>query len=119
MLQEAIHSGKTDQETDASDLALLGVPAAAVGWLLRAPSRALKALYGRSRSEAIKAHCVECCGGSAQEPKHCPADDCPLWQYRPGASNGTSNGAPKWASSSVKGLLREILDRGKYPLSGA
>lgn len=32
--------------------------------------------------KAIRAKCVDCCGGSHYEVKLCPADDCPLWDYR-------------------------------------
>ena len=37
-------------------------------------------------SKAIKAHCVECSGGSAQEAKMCTAVGCNLWPLRFGVS---------------------------------
>lgn len=32
--------------------------------------------------KAIRAKCVECCGGSAVEVKFCEIEDCPLFPYR-------------------------------------
>ena len=37
-----------------------------------------------SPTKAIKAHCIECCGGSAAEAKQCTATKCPLWCFRTG-----------------------------------
>lgn len=34
--------------------------------------------------KAIKAHCIECCGGSYSEAKQCTATKCPLWCFRCG-----------------------------------
>lgn len=34
--------------------------------------------------KAIKAHCIECCGGSYNEAKLCTATKCPLWCFRTG-----------------------------------
>lgn len=36
--------------------------------------------------KAIKAHCMECSGGSAQEARMCTAVGCNLWPFRLGAS---------------------------------
>ena len=33
---------------------------------------------------AIKAHCYQCCGDSANEAKLCPAETCPLHKFRLG-----------------------------------
>ena len=33
---------------------------------------------------AIRAKCLDCCCGSAQEVKLCPITDCPLYPYRMG-----------------------------------
>ncbi len=33
---------------------------------------------------AIRAKCVDCCGGSKAEPKTCTAQGCPLWAFRSG-----------------------------------
>ena len=33
---------------------------------------------------AIRAHCVECCGGSYAEANKCTATGCTLWPYRMG-----------------------------------
>ncbi|MBQ3467299.1 MAG: hypothetical protein IJH21_03130 [Oscillospiraceae bacterium] len=34
--------------------------------------------------KAIRAHCVDCCGGSWKEARLCPASSCPLYPYRMG-----------------------------------
>lgn len=34
--------------------------------------------------KAIRAKCLDCCCGSANEVRLCPAQDCPLWGYRSG-----------------------------------
>jgi hypothetical protein len=31
---------------------------------------------------AVRLHCVECCGGSSNEVRHCSATSCPLWPFR-------------------------------------
>ena len=36
----------------------------------------------RTFSKAIRAYCLDCCGGSANEVKLCPAKECPLWDFR-------------------------------------
>ena len=32
--------------------------------------------------KSIRAKCLDCCCGSAQEVRLCPSDDCPLYPYR-------------------------------------
>jgi hypothetical protein len=32
--------------------------------------------------KAIRAFCLECCGGSRKEVELCSAEDCSLWLYR-------------------------------------
>ena len=32
--------------------------------------------------KAMRAKCLDCCGGSKQEVKLCEITDCPLWTYR-------------------------------------
>lgn len=34
--------------------------------------------------KAMRAKCLDCCCGSAQEVKLCPITDCPLYPYRMG-----------------------------------
>lgn len=34
--------------------------------------------------KAIRAKCIDCCGGSVYEPKHCTIKSCPLYAYRLG-----------------------------------
>jgi hypothetical protein len=35
--------------------------------------------------EVIRAKCLDCCAGSAQEVRYCVAVDCPSWPYRMGS----------------------------------
>lgn len=35
-----------------------------------------------SALKAVRAFCLECCGGSHKEVKLCPAQRCPLYAYR-------------------------------------
>jgi hypothetical protein len=37
-----------------------------------------------SPAEALRARCLDCCGGSQQEVRFCPATDCPSWPFRMG-----------------------------------
>lgn len=37
-----------------------------------------------TRREAIRAKCLDCCGGSIAEVRHCTLESCPLWRYRTG-----------------------------------
>lgn len=39
---------------------------------------------------AIKKYCVECSGFSKTEASRCPADQCPLWSFRPVIKKTTS-----------------------------
>lgn len=34
--------------------------------------------------KAIRAKCIDCCGGSVYEPKYCTISSCPLYAYRLG-----------------------------------
>lgn len=35
-----------------------------------------------SRGKAIRAKCLDCCGGSPGEVARCHITDCPLWPFR-------------------------------------
>jgi hypothetical protein len=37
-----------------------------------------------TRKQAIRAKCLDCCGGNRAEVKRCANEDCPLWPYRLG-----------------------------------
>jgi hypothetical protein len=39
-----------------------------------------------SPTEAIRAHCLDCCAGSADEVRRCMALRCPSWPFRMGKS---------------------------------
>lgn len=49
-----------------------------------------RAMTGKSKAAAVKAHCLMCCGWSRGEAVRCTAPSCPLFPYRPGASSTTS-----------------------------
>ena len=34
--------------------------------------------------KAIRAKCLDCCGGDKQEVRMCPVSDCPIFPYRMG-----------------------------------
>lgn len=36
----------------------------------------------RNPVKAIRAKCIDCCAGSSNEVKLCPAKDCPLYAFR-------------------------------------
>ena len=38
---------------------------------------------GKSRADAIKAKCIDCCCWQRDEITNCPVEVCPLWKYRP------------------------------------
>lgn len=38
----------------------------------------------QSPLKAIREKCLDCCGGQTSEVKLCPAEDCPLWNFRMG-----------------------------------
>jgi hypothetical protein len=40
----------------------------------------------RSPLQAIRAHCLDCCAGSAQEVAKCMALNCPSWDFRMGTN---------------------------------
>lgn len=41
-----------------------------------------RAMSGRSRKAAIRAHCLMCVGWLEQEVEKCTSPDCPLFHYR-------------------------------------
>lgn len=51
------------------------------------PSRGKAMDYENSRSIAIEEYCRECMQTS-RSCTDCPAPECPLWPYRPGATEG-------------------------------
>jgi hypothetical protein len=51
-------------------------------------SEIIKTWKKRSRTKAIKEHCLECSGGTTPEVTLCSLTDCPLWGYRFGNAPG-------------------------------
>ncbi len=44
-----------------------------------------------TRSKAIRAKCLDCCGGNRAEVRRCHIRDCPLWWYRMGNPSKAEN----------------------------
>ena len=42
--------------------------------------------HPKSPIKAIRAHCVDCCGGSTSEARKCTVFRCPLWAFRMGVN---------------------------------
>ena len=53
--------------------------------------------------KAVKAKCIECCGGSIHEAKKCHINDCPLWNFRP----GTRRRQPRTMSAEQRQAVSE------------
>ena len=45
----------------------------------------------QTRSKAIRAYCMGCCGGNRAEVRRCHIRDCPLWWYRMGSPSKAEN----------------------------
>jgi hypothetical protein len=73
---EATIERSDDRRTVAIQDRLSSVPKSAKGTYLRA-------VAGRSRQAAIKAHCLECVGWVRDEVRLCSSPACALWAYRP------------------------------------
>ncbi len=50
-----------------------------------------RAVAGKSRRDAVRAHCMMCCGWQSKEVELCMAPDCPLFAYRFGAPEGAED----------------------------
>jgi hypothetical protein len=71
---------------------------------------------------AARRHCLSCCGGSANEVRHCPASSCALWPYRFGkrptaADKATVNDRPVYpierklaGASGLRAIRRRCID---------
>ena len=45
----------------------------------------------RSRKQAIRNKCIDCCGGVRAEVRKCSATNCPLWPFRLGTEQKGSS----------------------------
>ena len=65
-----------------------------------------------NRSQAIKAHCLECSGDSAKEVTLCVMFDCPLYPYRFGNSPGAKAYKERMATAkrNYPSEMAEIFD---------
>ena len=52
--------------------------------------------------KAIRARCLDCCGGQKAEVRLCPSQKCPLWPYRMGA--GQRMGKPMRSGPEMEKL---------------
>jgi hypothetical protein len=66
----------------------------------------------RTPMEVIRAKCLDCCAGSAQEVRYCVAVDCPSWPYR----TGSKPFRPPM-SEDRKAALRENAAKGRAALA--
>lgn len=53
-----------------------------------------RAMTGRSRRAAIRAHCLMCCGWQYVEVENCTATTCPLYPYRLGVATTEPEAEP-------------------------
>lgn len=60
--------------------------------------------------KAIRAKCLDCMCGQANEVKLCPSEDCSLYPYRLGKN---PNIKPRELSEEQKAVLRERLAKGR------
>lgn len=51
--------------------------------------------------KSIRAKCLDCCCGSAQEVRLCPSEDCALWPYRMGKRPVTPGAGQKEGKADV------------------
>ncbi len=65
--------------------------------------------------KAIRAKCLDCCGGQAKEVRLCPCENCPLYPYRMGHrpkecadTNDGENTAKTEDSSAFFGKARAL-----------
>ena len=72
-----------------------------------------RAMRGRSRQAAIRAHCLMCVGWQSREVALCTAPGCPLYPYRLGRK--------EWGQSGQEGPERaqDDLEVGQPALSGS
>ena len=57
--------------------------------------------------KAIRAKCLDCCGGQKQEVKRCPCEDCTLRPFRFGKN-------PNMANRKLSGRKKETLIFNSY-----
>lgn len=62
--------------------------------------------FNSSLAKAIRQHCLQCCGDSAQEVKLCPSTDCRLWEWRFGVRPETAL-RRGWQVEAVRRLTAE------------
>jgi hypothetical protein len=62
-----------------------------------------------SQGEAIRAHCVDCAGGSADEVQKCMALKCPSWPFRMGKSPWRAGKTPAQLEAARKALQARSL----------
>jgi hypothetical protein len=64
-----------------------------------------------TRAKAIKAHCLDCAGGSAKDATLCHIVDCPLWEWRIGPPPTSQNYKLRMAKAAQRWPddVREIL----------
>jgi len=72
--------------------------------------------HKRRPMAAIRAHCLECCGGSSKEVEQCTAPGCNLYPYRFGKDPNRAPASEKQreaARQNVRKALNTPRDRGE------
>ena len=62
----------------------------------------------RTPIKAIRAFCIDCCGGQISEVRLCPSTDCPLYVYRFGKNPYSS----RELTEEQKEAFRERMHKG-------
>ena len=60
-----------------------------------------------TRGKAIRAKCLDCCGGQRNEVKLCPVTNCPLWIYRLGKE--VEENTPKLGEKTIAQSIKMTL----------
>ncbi len=75
------------------------------------PAPSSEGSNGRSSPlQAVHAHCLSCCGGSAREVALCPARGCPLWLLRSGH---------RAKASDIESVADVALHPSEHPLTAS
>jgi hypothetical protein len=65
--------------------------------------------------EAIRAKCLDCCAGSAQEVRYCVAVNCPSWPFRMGVSPWRAERSPAQIEAARKNAFALASRRSPKP----
>lgn len=66
----------------------------------------------REYERAMRAKCLDCCGGMRSEVRGCGITTCPLWPYRGAGSADGGGGAASASAGGRAGSLRRVAGDG-------